>query len=274
VSSSVRRIPWLSLAAIAMIVTGIVIAFVGHDTLRWAPPPVPPAWAAADHATADQTPAGRKSTTQAPTTTTPRGRASTGQKPPGRTPTDRAPTGRAPTDRTGASPSAAGQAAPHLAIGGLPSRSSPVRLRIPAIKVDADIIALGLNPNGTLTVPSLSQPGVTSWYDKGPAPGQPGAAAILGHVDASGVGPAVFYDLGNLRPGAKIYIRLRDGQTIVFETYSVALYSKTRFPTAKVFGYTSWPTLRLITCGGEFDESTKHYLGNVVAFASYIGSFR
>ena len=226
--SSVRRIPWLSLAAIAMIVTGIVIAFIGHDTLRWAPPPVPPAWAAAHtHANRAQ-----------------------GNQPP------------------------AAQAVPHAATGGLATRSIPISLDIPAIKVHASVVALGLNSNGTLTVPPLSHPGVTSWYDKGPAPGQPGAAAILGHVDATGVGPAVFYDLGNLRPGAKIYIRLRDGQTVVFETYSVALYSKTRFPTARVFGYTSWPTLRLITCGGEFDQSTKHYLGNVVAFASYVGSFR
>ena len=137
----------------------------------------------------------------------------------------------------------------------------------------ASVIALGLNRNGTLAVPPLTHPGVTSWYDQGPAPGQPGAAAILGHVDASGVGPAVFYKLGGLRPGAKIYVRLRDGQTSVFEIYSVALYSKARFPTAKVFGYTSWPTLRLITCGGEFDQNTQHYAGNVVVFASYVGSF-
>jgi hypothetical protein len=220
VISSVRRISWLNLAAIATIVTGIVIAFIGHDTLRWEPPPMPPAWAAAD----------------------------------------RMPAGHA--------------ALPRHVTGSRPSRSIPVSLDIPAIKVHAKIISLGLNRSGTLTVPPLSHPGVTSWYDKGPAPGQSGAAAILGHVDAAGVGPAVFYDLGNLRPGAKIYIRLRDRQTIVFETYSVALYNKTQFPTARVFGYTSWPTLRLITCGGVFDQRTRHYQGNVVAFASYVGSFR
>ncbi len=220
-----RRISWLNLAAIALIVTGIVIAFIGHDTLRWAPPPVPPAWAASAHTRADA-----------------------------------------------ADP--ASHAFPRHAAGPRPTQSSPVSIDIPAIKVHAKIISLGLNRNGTLAVPPLSHPGVTSWYDKGPLPGQPGASAILGHVDAAHVGPTVFYELGNLRPGAKIYVRLRDGQTVVFETYSVALYQKTRFPTAKVFGYTSWPTLRLITCGGVFDRRTGHYLGNVVAFASYIGSFR
>jgi hypothetical protein len=220
-----RRISWLNLAAIATIVTGVVIAVIGHDTLRWAPPPVPPAWAASAHL-----PAGA------------------------------------------ADP--ANRAFPRHATGPRPDRSSPVSIDIPAIRVHAKIISLGLNPNGTLAVPPLSHPSVTSWYDKGPPPGQPGASAILGHVDAAHVGPTVFYELGNLRPGAKIYVHLRDGQVVVFETYSVALYQKTRFPTAKVFGYTSWPTLRLITCGGVFDQRTGHYLGNVVAFASYVGSVR
>jgi Sortase domain len=252
----VRRIPWLGLLAIAMIVTGIVIAVTGHNTLRWAPPPAPPAWAARDTMPTGQTPASQ-SPAATPGYRTP---SSPPSASPGRQPTAPASQAAAPAGRQ---PGA-----------GLPSRSSPVSLAIPAIKVHASIIALGLNPNGTLIVPPLGRPRVTSWFDKGPIPGQPGAAAILGHVDASGVGPAVFYNLGNLRPGARIYITLRDGQTVVFATYSVALYSKAKFPTEKVFGFTSWPTLRLITCGGEFDQSTRHYDGNVVAFASYVGTFR
>ncbi len=213
-----RRISWLNLVAVAMIVTGVVVAFVGHDTLRWAPPPVPPAWAAA------------------------------GRQPP------------AKANLTGSARHAA--------------RSVPVSIDIPAIKVHTKIIDLGLTKNRTLAVPPLSKAKLASWYDRGPVPGQPGAAAILGHVDAAGVGPAVFYNLGSLRPGAKIYVHLRNGQTAVFETYSVALYAKARFPTTKVFGYTSWPTLRLITCGGSFDQKSGHYLGNIVAYASYVGSYR
>ena len=150
-------------------------------------------------------------------------------------------------------------------------RSVPVGIAIPAISVRAGVIPLGLNPNGTVAVPPLSRPFVTSWYDGGPTPGEPGAAAIFGHVDAAGVGPAAFYDLGNLRPGNRILVELQDGQTAIFEVYSVALYLKTEFPTAQVYGFTNWPTLRLVTCGGEFDPRTGHYLGNVVVFASYAG---
>jgi hypothetical protein len=208
-------IAWLNLVSAVLVAAGITIAFIGHDTLRWAPPPVPPAWAAGHPADPRVY----------------RFRADVRVLPP----------------------------------------SEPVRLDIPAIGVRARVTELGLNPDGSIAVPPLATPFVTGWYDGGTAPGSPGAAVILGHVDAAGVGPAVFYYLGNMRPGDKIYVGMHNGRTAVFETYSVAEYLKTRFPTSKVYGYTSWPTLRLVTCGGDFDAQTGHYLGNTVVFASYVG---
>ncbi|HEY5359135.1 MAG TPA: class F sortase [Streptosporangiaceae bacterium] len=209
---------WLNLTAVVLIGAGVIIAFAGHDTLRWAPPPVPPAWA-----------------------------------------------GGRPAD-----PPRHLAAGRHAAAERL-SPSVPVSIQIPAIRVRAQVIARGLDRNGSISVPPLRTPFVTSWYDHGPTPGAPGASVILGHVDAAGVGPAVFYYLGNLRPGDRIYVRLHSGRTAIFEAYSIALYRKTRFPTARVYGYTSWPTLRLVTCGGSFDPRTGHYLGNTVVFASYVG---
>jgi Sortase domain len=211
---------WLNLAAVTLISTGIVIAVTGHDTLRWSPPPLPPAWAAGH---------------------------------PGEPP------------RHLADDSGSRTAAYRLA------RSEPARIGIPAIRVRARVAPLGEAHDGSIAVPSLKTPFVTGWFDRGPTPGSPGASVILGHVDAEGVGPAIFYNLGKVRPGDRIYIRLHSGRTAIFEAYSIALYQKTRFPTAAVYGYTNWPTLRLVTCGGEFDPRTGHYLGNIVVFASYIG---
>ena len=34
-------------------------------------------------------------------------------------------------------------------------------------------------------MPPLSRPRLTSWFDDGPAPGQPGPAALYGHVDTA-----------------------------------------------------------------------------------------
>lgn len=149
--------------------------------------------------------------------------------------------------------------------------SVPVTIRIPSIRVRATVISLGLTLAARSEAPPLTRPFLTSWYDKGPTPGEPGAAVVFGHVDAAAVGPAVFYNLGELRPGDLVYITLKDGRTGVFRVYSAALYQKTAFPAQAIYGYTSWPSLRLITCGGQFDTATGHYLANTVVFAQYVG---
>jgi hypothetical protein len=151
------------------------------------------------------------------------------------------------------------------------SRSVPETVDIPAIHVSARIISLGLSPDGSIAVPPLSRPFLAGWYDGGPTPGEPGAAVIVGHVDAAPVGPAVFYDLGRLRPGQRVYLTLADRRTATFVVSAAALYSKATFPGPAVYAPTRLPTLRLITCGGSFDSRTGHYLANVVVYANYAG---
>ena len=150
-------------------------------------------------------------------------------------------------------------------------RSVPVSLTIPAIGVNAQVIPLGLDAGGGVAIPPLSTPFLTSWYDNGPAPGQDGPAVLLGHVDAAAVGPAVFYKLGDLVPGDLVYVTRKDHRTAVFRVTAVALYPEQDFPTKEVYGYTPHPTLRLITCGGDYDAQTHYYLDRTIAFAVYAG---
>jgi Sortase domain len=150
-------------------------------------------------------------------------------------------------------------------------RSLPVVIKIPAIRVRAQVIPLGLDPSGGVAVPSLNTPFLTSWYDGGPTPGEIGPAVVLGHVDSAQVGPAVFYLLGDLRPGDLVYITLKDRRTAVFRVSSVAMYPEGDFPTARVYGFTRRPTLRLVTCGGTFDAQTHQYLDRIIVFAVYEG---
>jgi Sortase domain len=141
----------------------------------------------------------------------------------------------------------------------------PIGLSIPALEIDTRVIRLGLNPNGTLEVPS--DPSVAGWYRLGVKPGERGAAVIVGHVDSQ-EGPAVFYRLGQIAPGERIVVRSA-GERLTFRVYAVREYPKTAFPTELVYGQTALPELRLVTCGGSFDESTGHYLDNVVVFARW-----
>ena len=140
----------------------------------------------------------------------------------------------------------------------------PVWLTVPAIGVKAPIINLGLNRNGTLQVPSTTT--VVGWYTGSPRPGATGSAVIAGHVD-SRTGPGIFFWLKKMRPGERIYVRRADGTLAVFTVTAVRIYTKSKFPTAMVYGPVPDAELRLITCGGTFDYARRSYLSNVVVYA-------
>ena len=141
----------------------------------------------------------------------------------------------------------------------------PVRLQIPAIGVSTPLVKLGRLPDGSLEVPKDWD--TAGWYDKGPRPGQPGPAVILGHVDSQ-TGPAVFYQLRALRPGDTVRVGLADGRILVFRVQRVQRYPKDEFPTEAVYFPTLNRELRLITCGGEFDYAARSYRDNIVVYAT------
>jgi sortase (surface protein transpeptidase) len=154
------------------------------------------------------------------------------------------------------------------------ARSAPVSLDIPAIGVHSQLLHLGLNQDGSIQVPSVTTAaGLAAWYKGSVTPGQIGSSVIEGHVD-SYQGPAVFFRLGELRPGDTVDIRLANGVTAIFRVTGVREYAKDKFPAATIYGATASAALRLITCGGAFDSATGHYLGATVVFASLTASRR
>jgi sortase (surface protein transpeptidase) len=146
----------------------------------------------------------------------------------------------------------------------------PVELTIPLIGVQTSLIYLGLNSNGTLQVPTLSQTAIAGWYTGSPRPGAIGSAIIVGHID-SYQGPGVFWRLHELRRGDRIYVKRADGTLVEFRVTLVQSYLKDDFPTQEVYGPVPDAELRLITCGGAFDYTTRHYLSNIVVYAVEVG---
>jgi sortase (surface protein transpeptidase) len=153
------------------------------------------------------------------------------------------------------------------------TRSEPVSLDIPAIGVHSSVWRVGLDEEGAIRVPA---PGPhyndAAWYKYSPTPGELGPAILVGHVDSAADGPSVFFNLGALRRGDRIAVTREDGHVATFEVDTVRRFSKDRFPTHLVYGRTDHAALRLITCGGPFDNATGHYVDNVVVFASFSGS--
>lgn len=157
-----------------------------------------------------------------------------------------------------------GAGAPDAAVAG-EQKADPVRVRVPAIGVDAPVGPLYIDENGALPPPD-SYDG-TGWWHAGPEPGEIGPALIAGHVDSTS-GPAVFFRLDELRTGDEIFVDLADGETLAFTAQRTERYAKDEFPSDEVYGDTPDPQLRLVTCGGAFDPTDRRYLDNVVVYAT------
>jgi hypothetical protein len=142
--------------------------------------------------------------------------------------------------------------------------AAPVRLRIPAERIDTDLLRLGLERDGSISAPASWQR--AGWYEDGPRPGQPGPAVLVGHVDAPS-GPAVFTRLSRLRTGEAVYVDRADGSTARFVVTGQARIPKDRFPAARVYAPTLQVSLILMTCGGSFDAASGHYRDNVLVTA-------
>lgn len=142
--------------------------------------------------------------------------------------------------------------------------AAPLRISVPDLGVKTRLIGLRKDRAGGLQVPE--DPQQAGWYSQGFAPGADGPAVIVGHVD-SYRGPGIFARLGTMQPGQRISIRRADGSLAVFRVTSVESFAKRDFPTERVYRGDGTPSLRLVTCGGEFDRGARTYLSNVVVFA-------
>lgn len=145
--------------------------------------------------------------------------------------------------------------------------AAPVRLQIPSIGVESKLMDLGLQADGSLEVPPNGFP--AGWYTGAPTPGEPGPAIIAGHVDWGGQA-GVFFDLRDLVSGDAIAITREDGSTADFRVVRVERYAKDEFPTQAVYGDLDHAGLRLITCGGDFDQRMRSYNDNLVVYAELV----
>ena len=173
----------------------------------------------------------------------------------------------APSPPSAVPGAAPGPVAPAPAVvGEVLGEAEPLSVTVPSVGlVTPPLQSLGLLADGSLEVPQDYD--VAGWYRGGPTPGELGPAVVAGHVDSAAEGPAVFFRLAELRPGAEILVDRADGTTAVFAVDRVAQYPKDAFPTAEVYGDTDHAALRLITCGGSFDRASGSYRDNIVVFA-------
>jgi sortase (surface protein transpeptidase) len=157
---------------------------------------------------------------------------------------------------------AAPAAAPSVA---LPLASSaPAGIEVPAIGVTRDsIMKLGFNADRSLQVPPDAA--TVGWFSRGAAPGTVGPAVFASHINYAGK-KGGFADIRKLTAGDGVVVHRADGTSVAFTVDRVERASKQAFPTAAVYGPTTRPEIRLITCGGAFDASTRNYEDNIIVF--------
>ncbi|WP_432134673.1 MULTISPECIES: class F sortase [unclassified Streptomyces] len=146
--------------------------------------------------------------------------------------------------------------------------AKPVRVRIPAAGVDTGpVLELGLAADGTVEVPPAEQADRIGWYDKGVTPGETGPAVLIGHFDTA-KGPAVLRNVARIEAGDTISVSRADGTTADFRVREIEQVDKKTFPTDKVYGNTTRPELRLITCGGDLVDG--HRPDNIILYADLV----
>ena len=138
------------------------------------------------------------------------------------------------------------------------------RVTIPALGVDGPVLPAGVNSEHELDVPPDARSLV--WYRHGPAPGERGSAVIAGHLNWKGV-TGLFTELAEIPIGAEITVLFDDGAQRSFRVINVELVPKPAVSVNGVFARDGARVLRLVTCGGEFDDDVNSYRSNVVVTA-------
>jgi hypothetical protein len=139
---------------------------------------------------------------------------------------------------------------------------APVHLAVPARGVDAVVEAVGVQPDGQMTLPDdVDRVG---WYRFGPAPGADGSAVIAGHVDDREQGLGALAPLREAEVGDEVVVTDAAGTGTPWRVLSRELIQKQVLPLDRLFAREGPPRLTLITCGGPFLAEFGSYRDNVV----------
>lgn len=143
----------------------------------------------------------------------------------------------------------------------------PVELRVPAAGIDAAVQDVGLEPDGSMGVPSNFED--VAWFSAGYRPGEYGHAVFDGHVSSTDAA-AVFYHVEDLHRGQSIYVSGEDGSVLTFRVTDVKSYPMNDTPLDEIFGASERPQLVLITCGGDWHPDIHLFDHRTIVFSSIV----
>ncbi len=148
-----------------------------------------------------------------------------------------------------------------------PAAAAPARVTVDWAGVTASVRPEGVDAQGAMALPP--DPAVAGWYRYGAAPASTeGTVVLAAHVDAVGYGVGPFAHLRDVPDGRTITIADTTGAETRWRIDSVSLLEKRGLPWDRIFRTDGDRRLVLVTCGGVFDEQTRHYESNLVITAT------
>jgi hypothetical protein len=175
----------------------------------------------------------------------------------------------APSPTTEVSPDSVGPQVP-VQPGSLPTRSPdvvvPVKVQIPKFGVSATVTPVGLDGADDVVIPTDVK--TVGWYEYGPGlNATSGSMVVAGHVDNLAQGDGAFFRLRDLTVGDTFTITGSDGRIRTFRVIAREEYPKATIQLGRYFATTGDYRVTLMTCGGSFNTSTRHYEDNVAVTA-------
>lgn len=137
----------------------------------------------------------------------------------------------------------------------------PERIVLPKLGVDAPVVPVGVEADGAMGTPGNARD--VAWW-QGTKAGTSNAL-FAGHRDWSGARGS-FYSLQSLSPGDEIHV-VGQGQQLTFAVQWVRQVGGDSSEAPDILAPTEHPAITLITCGGVFDRSIRHYTDRVIARA-------
>ena len=132
--------------------------------------------------------------------------------------------------------------------------------------VDTKVFPVGLDKNDAIEIPEDIR--YVGWYEYGVPPGvDRGSAVLVAHRDGREQGRGVFYYLGTLEPGDRVYVKTSAGEELPYKVVSRESIRKKSLPYEELFAVDGDPRLTLISCGGYYDPNNGGYQDNVVVTA-------
>lgn len=144
----------------------------------------------------------------------------------------------------------------------------PIRLTIPKIDVDAEVVSIGITPTWLLDIPDdITKVGL---YHLWPIPWEKGSAVIDGHFGWINKKPAVFNNLFKLQKWDEIHLHDDEWNIVIFIVNQLKIYDQND-DTTDIFNSNDWQShLNIITCGWVWDKTKQSYTKRLVVFSDKV----